>query len=480
MRGIGGGTLPARQHGAALLALLALVGVAVIFAYVTGLNRSAAEMAQTRAQRTSIALARAKEALIAYAVTYADDPTRSVNLVPGFLPCPEMVGTSNNEGVAANSCGSGASAFVSQLGRLPWRTLGLGPLTDGSGECLWYAVSGTYKSSNTKVVTTNPTTSKMMNWDTSGQLAVMAADGVAYLAGPAPDNLAVAVIFAPGVPVSGQNRTPDANARLCPGNYTAANYLETAATVNNSAISATANAIAGSSSDTFNDQLVYITRADIWNAVKKRSDFQNNLRALTRRAAECIAMYGTQNQNGTAPTDKRLPWASNVALSNYVVNSQYRDTAGNLLSGRLPNLVSVSDTATTNSITSPYYLFDAWPAYCAYVQSEQDWYDHWKDHLFYAIANSYSPSPANQSTACGTCLTINSSGSYAAVVIFAGENLSGLSRTTVDKSDVTKYLEGRNASNTGGSGDYQAEASSSTFNDIVYAIGSNLIVSPVP
>jgi len=478
MRGIGGGTLPARQRGAALLALLALVGVAVIFAYVTGLNRSAADMARARAQRTSIALAQAKEALIAYAVTYADDPTRSVNLVPGFLPCPEMVATSNNEGVAASSCGSGASAFVSQLGRLPWRTLGLGPLTDGSGECLWYAVSGTYKSSNTKVITTNLTTSKMMNWDTSGQFAVMAADGVTYLAGPAPDNLAVAVIFAPGAPVSGQNRAPDANARLCPGNYTAANYLETAATVNNSAISATSNAIAGSSSDTFNDQLIYITRADIWKAVKKRSDFQNNLRALTRRASECIAMYGTQNQT---LTDKRLPWASNVPLTsnNYVVNSQYRDAAGNL-SGRLPDLVSISDSATSNSITSPYYLFAPWPAYCAYTQGEQDWYDHWKDHLFYAIANSYSPNPANQSTACGTCLTINSSGIYAAVVIFAGENLSGLSRTTADKSDVTKYLEGRNASNTGGSGDYQAEASSSTFNDIVYAIGSNLAVSPVP
>ncbi len=31
------------------------------------------------------------------------------------------------------------------IGRLPWRTLGLEPLRDGNGECLWYAVSGSHQ-----------------------------------------------------------------------------------------------------------------------------------------------------------------------------------------------------------------------------------------------------------------------------------------------------------------------------------------------
>jgi len=448
-------------------------------------------MARARAQATATALAQAKEALIAYAVTYADDSSRA-NPVPGFLPCPELAATSNNEGVAASSCGS---ALVSQLGRLPWRTLGLNAPKDGSGECLWYAVSGTYKN-NPNGVTTVATTSNNMNWDTNGQFAVIAGDGVTYLAGAAADKLAVAVIFAPGVPVGGQDRTPVANSRACAGNYSAAAYLDlvTAAGINfnNSVVSATANAIttfiAGDNNSSFNDRLVYITRADIWNAVKKRSDFQNKLRALTRRAAECVAMYGTYN--GFGASDKRLPWASDVSLSNYVVNSRFRDNASNLLSGRLPYRVSVSAPITDNLISSPYYLFAAWPgSYCSYSLSpvnEQVWYDHWKDHLFYAIAKEYRPVPANKLTrACGTCLTINGAGSYAAVVIFAGEKLSGLSppqsrNTTAERAVITNYLEGRNASNDpnpGGNSDYQAAAASGSFNDFVYAIDTSLTVS---
>jgi hypothetical protein len=467
MRGIGGGTLPARQHGAALLALLALVGVAVIFAYVTGLNRSAADMAQARAQRTSIALAKAKEAVIAYAVTYGDT---HANQVPGYLPCPEMGATPSNEGSATGSCGA---ALVSQIGRLPWRTLGLGSTADGSGECLWYAVSGTYKNSPN-----NPATSNTMNWDTNGQFAVMAADGTSYLTGSAADNLAVAVIFAPGAPVSGQNRAPDANARLCPGNYTAANYLEASATINNSAISATANAvttfIAGTSSNTFNDQLVYITRADIWNAVKKRSDFQNSLRALTRRAAECVAMYGGNNQPGPDLTDKRLPWASPVSLANYAANVNYDDANG-LLQGRMPFRVDTAKLSTNNQLSgsSPFGV----TPYCWYTTQELAWYQNWKDHLFYALAGNFQPSAATPTAACGTCLKIEGAGNYAAVVVFAGENLSGVSRAIADKADIAKYLEGRNATNTGGSGDYQAATASSTFNDFVYAIDQNLAVT---
>lgn len=481
--------LQARQRGFALLGLLALISLGVIFAYVTGLNRSAADMAQARAQTTATALAQAKEALIAYAVTYADDPSHTANPVPGFLPCPEMVATINNEGVETSGCGS---RFVSQLGRLPWRTLGLGPVMDGSYECLWYAVSGIYKNSPSSAITTSTATSYMMNWDTNGQFNVMASDGATYLAGSAADNRAVAVVFAPGAALGAQNRTPNANAPACRGSYSAAAYLETTAGINNSVVSATANAIdtyiAGNSSSTFNDQLVYITRADIWNAVKKRSDFQNNLRALTRRAAECVAMYGTENNHGAS--DKRLPWASNVSLSDYVVDSTFRDTSGNL-SGRLPYRVSVSapGSGTNNSISSPYYLFAAWPGSdCSYSLSpvnEQVWYDHWKDHLFYAIANNYRPVSANKPTAaCGTCLKIEGVGSYAAVVIFAGEKLSGLSppqsrNTTAEKAVITNYLEGRNASNdpnAGGNSNYQAVGAIGTFNDILYAIDTNLRV----
>ena len=57
--------LPARQRGIALLILLAIVGMAVIFALVAGLNKSANDLARARDQKTYAALAQAKAALIA-------------------------------------------------------------------------------------------------------------------------------------------------------------------------------------------------------------------------------------------------------------------------------------------------------------------------------------------------------------------------------------------------------------------------------
>jgi hypothetical protein len=498
MRGLASTHLPARQRGAGLLILVALVSVVLLYAVVTGLSRSAVDMAQARAQKTSIALAQAKEALIAYAVTYKDthdDPGTSSYIVPGYLPCPEMVATISNEGVAAGSCGG---TFVSQLGRLPWRTLGLDALKDGSGECLWYAVSGTYKN-NPNGVSGSTTTSSMMNWDTNGQFNVMDANGTSFLAGSTPDTDAVAVIFAPGGAVSGQNRTPVAGTAACGGNYTAAAYLETANGINNSVVSATASAqstfIAGTSSSTFNDQLVYITRADMWNAIKKRTDFDDNLRALTRRAAECTAMYGTKN--GAGAGDKRLPWASNLSLSatslpTYAVNASYNDT-NTLTSGRLSFKVNTADTSTSNSLSSSIsdygtnsaYLFTN-SSYCSYTADQKIWYEHWKDHLFYAVAGGYDPGSGTFSS-CGTCLRVKSGattlvGNYAAVVIFAGEKLSGQSRNTAsDKGTIGNYLEGSSpasiAANTGGGASYPYQVSlSGSFNDIVYAIDTSLAV----
>lgn len=487
--------LPARQRGAALLILLALVTMAVMFALVTGLNRSAAGMAQARAQRTSTALAQAKEALIAYAVTYADD-TSHAKRVPGFLPCPDM--GSDPEGEAASACGS---FLVSVMGRLPWKTLGLDALKDGSGECLWYAVSGTYKNNpngvtNNDVTATDPTSNNMMNWDTNGQFKVLDTNNNT-LAGSTEDNRAVAVIFAPGGALPGQDRTPVAGTPVCGGNPNSpAAYLEAANGINNSTLDTPSSPtsvtdfsrfIAGTGSNTFNDQLVYITRADIWNTIKKRSDFNNNLRALTRRAAECIVSYAQQN-NGY-PNDKRLPWAGNMSMSTvsyYAVDRRYRDVSGTL-SGRLPYRVNNSVPATNNALSwnldldrSDYYLFTF--GGCNYTNDQKIWYDNWKDQLFYAVAKEYSPTPpappptANCTSA--TCLKIsdgvNTYADYAAVVIFAGEKLSDQKRNTLwDKSQISNYLEGRNASNhpdTSGNGNYEGASASSTFNDFVYAI----------
>jgi hypothetical protein len=72
------------------------------------------------------------------------------------------------------------------------------------------------------------------------------------------------------------------------------------------------------------------------------------------------------------------------------------------------------------------------------------------------------------------------------VVIFAGDKLTNAAgqvtqprSLATDKGSIANYLEGRNSSNypnNSGNGNYQAAAASSTFNDIVYAIDSNLAV----
>jgi len=404
---------------------------------------------------------------------------------------------SNVEGVAATLAAYCGGSLVSVMGRLPWRTLGLDALKDGSGECLWYAVSGTYKNSPNGV-SGSTTTSNMMNWDTNGQFSVMDTNGTTYLAGSAtdPSTDAVAVIFAPGAVLSGQVRTPAAGTSACGGNYTAAAYLETANGINNSVVSGTASAtstyIAGTASTSFNDQLVYITRADIWNAIKKRSDFNNYLRALTRRAAECTAMYGAQNN--LSPTDKRLPWAANVSLSGtsiptYAVNASYNDSSG-VTSGRLSFKVNTSANSsnTDNNIntsisdygTNSAYIFTN-SSYCSYTADQKVWYENWKDQLFYAVAGSFDPGGNWWSQPCPTCLRVNGGGNYAAVVIFAGEKLSGQNRNSAtDKGTISNYLDGSISpasitANTGG-GNYQAAATSSSFNDIVYAIDNSLAV----
>jgi hypothetical protein len=56
------------------------------------------------------------------------------------MPCPESLnayGTPGNEGEAPGAC----SNTTAEIGRLPWKTLGIDQLRDGDGEPLWYALS---------------------------------------------------------------------------------------------------------------------------------------------------------------------------------------------------------------------------------------------------------------------------------------------------------------------------------------------------
>ena len=438
-----------------IMLVILVVGVAAIL--VNSLTTASIQTA--RQKQTTAALAQAKAALIGYAVTYGDNPAHSLPQVPGYLPCPDY-GGGNPEGSAEPVCGS---QDVSVIGRLPWATLDVSTLRDGDGECLWYAVSGTYKNS--------PKTG-LMNWDTNGQFQVYTSDGTQLA------SQVVAVIFAPGAVLSGQNRTGTA-APICGGNYTASNYLDndTVHGINNSNV-ATGNFIQGSSTGNVNDQMVFITRQDIWNAIQKRTDFQprnptnpslpnfnNPLVNLTQQVALCLAKYGNNNQ----PDDNySLPWAAQLSLSDYSVDTNYNDTYG-LLAGRVPYLVGTARSTTGNTLGDLMTTGSCGAAWA----SVDPWWNNWKDHLFYAVSQYYRPTNYTDQY-CGTCVHVNSSGNYAGVVMFAGPRLS--TQTRANKSVITDYLESSNSTSVSaasGSGNYTSSPASSTFNDTVCVINPN-------
>lgn len=355
-----------RQQGAALLIMLVLLVVGIAAMLVNSLTSSSVKTA--RQATTAAALAQARDALIGYAITYGD--THS-NQVHGYFPCPDISG-GNPEGSAELSC---SSQDVNMTGRLPWATLDLSTLRDGNGECLWYAVSGTYKN--------NPKTG-LMNWDTNGQLQAFSSAGT--LLTP-PDNQVVAVIFAPGAPLSGQDRS-GTSAPICGGNYTATNYLDndTVHSINNADI-ATGKFIQphehrdvnGNIILTVNDQMIFITKQDIWNAIKKRNDFRTFVGSLLSTATTCSSPPVAVNFTSTPPTE-----TSGVAV-------------GSLKIGRVPKACLPSPS------------------------------DNWQDNLLYAKCTT------------GNCINGTS---CKGVVIFSGERNTLQSRiTNTDKNTWSNYLE---------------------------------------
>ena len=440
-----------------VMLVILVIGIAALL--VGSLNSSA--LNNSRQQQTSAALAQAKDALIGYAMTYGDTHSGQVH---GYLPCPDNAG-GNPEGSAEPNCGS---QNVSVIGRLPWATLDLPTLRDGNGECLWYAVSGTYKN--------NPKTG-LMNWDTNGQLQAYAADGT--LLTPS-DNQVVAVIFAPGATQTGQNRS-GTTAPVCGGNYTVTNYLDndTVHSINNTDI-VTGKFIQGTNGGLVNDQMVFITRQDIWNAIQKRTDFQSTLQILTQQVALCLANYG----NTSPGNNNSLPWPAPLLLSDYSDNTKYDDTAS-LYAGRVPYNVATSNTKTSNPFSNLMTTANC-PAGWASVDP---WWNNWKDQLFYAVGQEFKPNnDTNQS--CGTCLKINGSGQYAAVVMFANNRLTGQARASdttgpnsTPRGTISNYLEGSNAGNfptANGNENYQTGPASSTFNDVLYCIKNDLSVIQCP
>src|SRR4051794_10591897 len=98
-----------RTRGQALLVLVVMVAIATIL-LVYGSTTEIARIVKADA-RTRVALDYARQALIGRAVADANRP--------GSLPCPD----GDDDGSADLFVGSSCPSYI---GRLPWRTLGVG------------------------------------------------------------------------------------------------------------------------------------------------------------------------------------------------------------------------------------------------------------------------------------------------------------------------------------------------------------------
>jgi hypothetical protein len=208
-----------REGGLALIYIV--FALSVIFITYSIFTLRQINNASYQQQKTLFALEEAKRAVIGWSVLQNN---------PGQLPCPEdfsLIGTLN-EGSAKSSCNT-----LPAIGRLPWKTLGIGDIRDGNGDKLWYAISAGFRSSP-------------INLNTQAQLTL---DGVS--------NAAVAIIFSPGRALENQVRSntgfPSAN-----------QYLDL--TNNDGDASFTSKPLSAN----FNDQLKTISKIDLFNVVTYR------------------------------------------------------------------------------------------------------------------------------------------------------------------------------------------------------------------
>lgn len=493
------------QKGIALLVMIIFLVLAFSSYYLSGLSINQVKIDNSK--KTSLALKKAKDALLSYAVVRSEmsDPSPQ-SAVYGYLPCP-----SNTIG-DGNSVGSCDSAGENTLGWFPWRSLRLSPIKDGNGDCLLYAVSSTYKF--------NPA-SDMLNQDSYGMFKVRDESGATVLGANSEDRV-VAVVFSSGKALAGQSRVKDPNSECNndPDNFDA--YLDSfevapGDVIDNSDVDTTnANQIdefihktvdSESASVPHNDRFVTISRDEIRDALFKHTGFVAKMENLTQALAMCLSDYANHTDN----TSRRLPWPAmtNLGGAAYDVDASYQDDAGasNGYSGRFPFDVTDSNTAI-NGVLATGELFSM--AACSSLvltgsgagvtvdledtlnpSEYRKLWNHWKDHFFYIVSKAYEPGNSGE-VECGVndCIEVTSV-KQAGAVIFSGKRLDGVARS--DKSVVGDYLEdGKSVvfntevtNKTGNESYTYTDPQTEIKNDIMYCInnktvGNNLEVTECP
>jgi len=412
-----------------LLFLLVSISIGTTLLFSTW-SQSAGRLEQER--KTQNSLNQAKQALIAYAVSVYP----SGNVRPGDLPCPDM----NNDGKKeVISCGNaaGTTGQALRLGRLPWKSLGIPDLRDGSGERLWYAVSNNFKEN---------TRNTPLNSDSSGSIRYVDSDGNVV-----PD--VIAVIIAPGPPLERLNAVA-AQDRSPAGENTPSNYLDKTATEDNSdfidyGVNGFANGPVRDAQGRLlvNDMMAVVTYSDLMPLLERK------VAATVLNCLNSYASYigGTYNNLG------RYPWPADIAAS---AANNYDDTA-NTLFGRIPNSMANSQASAPNMLP----MWGSLPE-CSITDN---WFrNNWREQVFYAIANAYTP--GTTAPACGPCLIVGANVNIKVTVLMARRALAPLPLnqnrvTPAAKALIANYLEDGNA--TAYDGIFEIKSASTSFNDLL-------------
>lgn len=467
-----------RCRGAALLVavLLLVLGSASLL-----LRKSAPGAAHWRTHQESvIALHRAREALLAYAMNYTDvyNPGNY-----GTLPCPDLRahGEPGNQDVP---CGA---RHVNALGRLPWQTLGIPPPQDGSKACLWYAVSGSFKGGSGRT--------ELLNADTAGAFLIdgrLAPDGSA--------DRPAAVIIAPGRALPGQHRMPGYG--LCVASYAADRYLESIRDPSPRPDQVDRlKAVEDLLDPAANDLLLPVYPSEIFALIGQRRDLDGELHrgadSLLARLGECLShwMHRHARDGGIPGLPLPAPWV----MADYRPAAGYGDRFGSarpLVLGRLPMHIDASVArlraacAVEEGCADP--LETDLRAYCARAWQERgvaesgirrlaNLWSNWKDHFFYSLSEPFLPgSAAERASGCGeggACLSLQrasggNASDWAAILGFGAGALPALrqSRAAPPVDADEKGLPG-NLVEFGMQGNvWIAKPLGEDFNDVLYCI----------
>lgn len=253
-----------RESGQALFILLAFI-IAITIGFIFGFLSPSA-LAIVNDNKTAQALAQAKDALIGWAISHPDKP--------GLLPYPDRDADGNYDGYSdcPLTLPSPPVSPALLLGRLPFigekspcqnpqATINLDEV-DGTGERLWYAVSGNL----VRVQTGAPTiAANLSDATTTGWLSVQDANGTVL------SSLVAFVVLSPGAVVPGQDRSgPAPNATNYLDNFTVGGTTYSNWDVTLGFVRAEDTARVPAGSNQFNDQLLYVTRDEYRMAIARR------------------------------------------------------------------------------------------------------------------------------------------------------------------------------------------------------------------